>query len=123
MFSVFDTLAVTSSVNSGYGRPEVVCHLLSSYEHVETVVLCSSTRLVAPTEKPLEREKRHIADCDIAELNKPARTIKHLSGPTDRIESKRGIHHLCALGTKKSWTVTQRMPRMGANAIIHETHV
>ena len=26
---VFDTLAVTSSVNSGYGRPEVVCHLLS----------------------------------------------------------------------------------------------
>jgi hypothetical protein len=28
--SVFDTLAVISSVNSGYGRPEVACHLLSS---------------------------------------------------------------------------------------------
>ena len=33
MFSVFDTLAVTSSVNSGCGRPEVVCHLLSSCVH------------------------------------------------------------------------------------------
>ena len=36
MFSVFDTFAVTSSVNSGYGRPEVVCHLLSSCEHAST---------------------------------------------------------------------------------------
>ena len=33
MFSLFDTLAVTNSVNSGNGRPEVVCHLLSSCEH------------------------------------------------------------------------------------------
>ena len=33
MFSVLDTLAVTNSVNSGNGRPEVVCHLLSSCEH------------------------------------------------------------------------------------------
>ena len=31
MFSVLDTLAVTNSVNSG--RPEFVCHLLSSCEH------------------------------------------------------------------------------------------
>jgi len=30
MFSVLDTLAVTNSVNSGNGRPEVVCHLLIS---------------------------------------------------------------------------------------------
>jgi hypothetical protein len=30
---VFDALAVTSSVHSGYGRPEVVCHLLSSCVH------------------------------------------------------------------------------------------
>ena len=28
-----DTLAVTNSVNSGNGRPEVVCHLLSSCVH------------------------------------------------------------------------------------------
>jgi len=33
MFFLFDTLAVTNSVNSGNGRPEVVCHLLSSCEH------------------------------------------------------------------------------------------
>ena len=33
MFSVLDTLAVTNSVNSGNGRPEVFCHLLSSCEH------------------------------------------------------------------------------------------
>ena len=33
MFSVLDTLAVTKSVNSGNGRPEVVCHLLSICEH------------------------------------------------------------------------------------------
>jgi len=32
MFSVHDTLAVTNSVNSGNGRPEFVCHLLSSCE-------------------------------------------------------------------------------------------
>ena len=32
-FSMFNTLAVTSSVYSGYGRPEVVCHLLSSCVH------------------------------------------------------------------------------------------
>jgi len=31
--TTFDTLAVTSSVNSGYGRPEVVGHLLSSCVH------------------------------------------------------------------------------------------
>ena len=30
---LIDTLAVTSSVNSGCGRPEVVCHLLSSCVH------------------------------------------------------------------------------------------
>ena len=30
MFSVSDTLAVTSPIISGYGRFEVVCHLLSS---------------------------------------------------------------------------------------------
>jgi len=30
---VCDTLAVTNSVNSGNGRPEVVCHLLSSCVH------------------------------------------------------------------------------------------
>ena len=30
---MFDTFAVTSSVNSGYGRPEVVCRLLSSCVH------------------------------------------------------------------------------------------
>jgi hypothetical protein len=33
MFSVHDTLAVTNSVNSGNGRPEVVCHLLGSCEY------------------------------------------------------------------------------------------
>jgi len=33
ILSVFDALAVTSSVHSGYGRPEVVCHLLSSCVH------------------------------------------------------------------------------------------
>ena len=33
MFSLFDTLAITNSVNSGHGRPEVVCHLLMSCEH------------------------------------------------------------------------------------------
>ena len=30
MFTVFDTLAITSSLNCGYGRLGVVCHLLSS---------------------------------------------------------------------------------------------
>jgi len=30
---LLDALAVTNSVNSGNGRPEVVCHLLSSCEH------------------------------------------------------------------------------------------
>jgi len=34
MFSLFDTLAITNYANSGNnGRPEVVCHLLSSCEH------------------------------------------------------------------------------------------
>jgi len=33
MFSVLDTLAVTIPTNSGNGRPEDVCHLLSSCEH------------------------------------------------------------------------------------------
>jgi len=33
MFSVSDTLAVTSPIISGYGRFEVVCHLLSSCVH------------------------------------------------------------------------------------------
>ena len=33
ILSVFDTFAITNSVNSGYGRPEVVCHLLSSCVH------------------------------------------------------------------------------------------
>ena len=30
---MFNTLAVTNSVNSGHGRPEVVCHFLSSCVH------------------------------------------------------------------------------------------
>jgi len=30
---MLDTLAIISSVNSGHGRPEVVCHLLSSCVH------------------------------------------------------------------------------------------
>ena len=30
---MLDTLAVTNSVNSGNGRPEVVCHLLIGCEH------------------------------------------------------------------------------------------
>jgi len=33
MFTVFDTLAITSSLNCGYGRLGVVCHLLSSCVH------------------------------------------------------------------------------------------
>ena len=32
-FSVPDTLAVTNSVDSGNGRPKLVCHLFSSCEH------------------------------------------------------------------------------------------
>jgi len=33
MFSVLKTLAVTNSVNSVNGKPEVACYLLSSCEH------------------------------------------------------------------------------------------
>jgi len=33
MFSVLDILAITNSVNSGNGRPEIVCHLFSSRVH------------------------------------------------------------------------------------------
>jgi hypothetical protein len=36
---------------------------------------CCSTRLVAPTKKPLEREKRHNGVCDIAALKKISKQL------------------------------------------------
>jgi len=43
MLSVLNTLAVTNSVNSGNGRLEVVCHLLSSCEHASITNKSDST--------------------------------------------------------------------------------
>jgi hypothetical protein len=45
---------------------------------------CCSTRLVAPTKTPLEREKRHNAVCDIAALNKTSKNNQAASARTSR---------------------------------------
>ena len=85
---------------------------------------CCSTRLVATTKKPLEREKGTMLFVTLHHWINPVKTIEHLPGPADRIISKRGDHHLRVLGTWTSccWiSVTLRIPKMReANNIIHK---
>ena len=65
-------------------------------------VRCSTTDLsiCLQARKPFEREQRHNVVCNIAALNKPVESIKHLPGPTDR-SYQRGGPCLCVLGTLK----------------------
>jgi hypothetical protein len=37
----------------------------------------------------------------LPQKKKPAKSIKHLPGPTNRIKSMKGYHHLCVLGTQR----------------------